>query len=310
MENLPSISVCIPVHSGTNKDDLVECVQSLVNQKYQDFEIVIISESQDLSDYIDNKFKSESVVKIYNITNDGGLSVARNKGIQYSNGDVIAYIDADATADHDWLSELSRIYVDENAIAVGGKAIADWVCNKRPRHIPEEFLWLVGVTHKNHDPHGTIVRSTFGCNMSFEKNVLKEIGGFKKNIGKDHGYNLQGEEQDVGIRIKNKFDKGMYYNENAVVHHKVDSNQLSGKWLSKRAYLQGVSKRIIKNETETELQEEQGYLVSILNSCLHYSYMTIFKPNKLNSIFAIFFILYYTFLVGIGYILAPTLENT
>ena len=52
-----------------------------------------------------------------------GLSESRNKGIKGAKGDIIAFFDDDAVADVDWLKELERMYMEYDAIAVGGKLL-------------------------------------------------------------------------------------------------------------------------------------------------------------------------------------------
>lgn len=300
--DLPYISVAIPEYDASETDKLSECIKSLLNQDYPRYEIVVISESDEVSEFVRNEFGNESIVSVKDIENpDGGVSVARNAAVHATGGEVIAYIDSDAVADEDWLNKLGVMYRDKNVLAVGGRAEPDWI-GKRPKYLPDEFLWLVGVTHKGHPKNGSIVRSTFGCNMSYRRSVLEELR-FNDNLGKEHGYNLQGEEPELGIRMREEFNSGMYYAGDARIYHKIDEEQTSLKWLTRRAYLQGISKAIIENETREEdsLGTDKSFLGFIFkNSLPNYSRGLVYGP-RIASVYLLFGILYFTVLVGMGY---------
>lgn len=295
----PKVTAVTMVYSKKQEDNLYSCIDSLFDQTYSNYEILVISENKEIKDNVKSKYDS---VNIVHFDNDGGVSKARNEAIKYADGDILAYIDNDASADPRWLDEIVKSY-DKDIIAVGGKSIPDWETIKPP-YLPNEFLWLVGATHKNHPDDGTMVRSTFGCNMSFRKEVLEELGGFNDNLGKDHGYNLQGEEPELGLRMMDEYGKGMYYNSDAIVYHKVEQDQTSIMWLSNRAYLQGVTKAFIENEIDTELPEtERDYFVSILKSILGYVKDIFVSKNRIASLLLLFGTLYFTLLVGFGYIM-------
>lgn len=297
------ISVVIPVHAGTDSDDIIECIESLLDQSYDAYSILVISESEDVSELIRSQITNERV-NVRDIENeDYGVSRARNIGYIEARGSIVAYIDADAEADQDWLHEMNQSYENNDVPAVGGRADPVWPSNQEPNYIPSEFLWLVGSTHSTHPKNGSTVRNTFGCNMSYKKSVLEDLGGFKENIGKKKGYNLQGEEPEIGERMKKEMNTGVYYNDNMVVRHKVSSEQLTLTWLSKRAYLQGISKAIMKSESGAELNNETRYLETLPVSILSHIKKTFTGSERRKSFLSIFMIPYFTFLVGSGYLI-------
>jgi glycosyltransferase involved in cell wall biosynthesis len=85
------ISVIIPFYS--NKNWLEESIESVFNQTYKNFEIIIINDGseEDISDF---KSKYSSQLIIINQKNKGAAN-ARNHGIEISNGDYIAFLDSD-----------------------------------------------------------------------------------------------------------------------------------------------------------------------------------------------------------------------
>lgn len=302
IDSLPKISVAVPEYNPSETKNLSDCIYSVLEQDYDNFEIVVISESEEVSKFVRNEFGSVDKVSVEDIDNpNGGVSVARNAAFNATDGKVIAYIDSDAIAQEGWLKSIGEIYRDKDVLAVGGRAVAEWE-KKRPKYLPDEFLWLVGVTHKGHAESGSVVRSTFGCNMSYRSSILSSLR-FNENLGKEHGYNLQGEEPELGLRMQEKFNSGMYYTEDSAVSHRIDAEQSTLSWLSKRAYLQGVSKAIIEDETKGDsLSTDKGFLNYIVRTSVPaYSKNTISGP-RFDSLMHLFGTLYLTFLVGIGYV--------
>ena len=87
-------SIIIPVY---NVEKYIEnCVKSVLNQSYGDFELLLIDDgSMDNSPLIcDNLAKKDERVKVIHKQN-GGVSSARNEGIRQANGDYILFLDAD-----------------------------------------------------------------------------------------------------------------------------------------------------------------------------------------------------------------------
>lgn len=302
--DVPHITVIIPAYDFNERQILESSIDSVLKQDYSSFDIVVITEGNKLTEYIKSNYKGVENVSTFLIdNNEGGISAARNEGIKRSDGDIIAYIDSDAIAAKNWLQSISDCYRNnDNIVAVGGKSEAKWL-HTRPWYLPDEFLWLVGVTHKGHPPDGSIVRSTFGCNMSYKKEIFDNIDGFDIDLGKNHGFNLQGEEPELGIRIQKEYNTGVYYDSNAIVSHLIEEKQTRFIWLCKRAYLQGITKYIIQDKhKDIQLQTENNYLKYLFLNRLFYHFKSITTGKEIKkSIGSIIGILLFTFLVGMGY---------
>ena len=90
--NNPLISIIIPVYNSEKY--LKECLDSIINQTYNNLEIIIIDdESSDNTIDIINKY-NDSRIKIYRKNNEG-VSEARNLGLSKVTGDYILFIDSD-----------------------------------------------------------------------------------------------------------------------------------------------------------------------------------------------------------------------
>lgn len=93
------ISIIIPVYNVSQY--LNECIQSIVNQSYKDFECILIDDgSSDGSETICDQWEQkDSRIKVIHQSNQG-VSKARNRGIAEAQGKYIAFIDSD-----DWIEE-------------------------------------------------------------------------------------------------------------------------------------------------------------------------------------------------------------
>ena len=112
------VSVIVPVWN--TEKYLRKCLDSLVNQDFDDYEIVVVNDEspdnseQIIQEYV-NKYKNVRALSKKN----GGLSSARNYGIKYAKGDYLTFVDSDDYVDRNFLKELyGAITRDKSDIAV------------------------------------------------------------------------------------------------------------------------------------------------------------------------------------------------
>lgn len=107
-------SFIIPIYNIENY--IEECVHSVLKQTFDDFEVILVNDgSTDRSLEKCKRLQSEDKrVRVVNKTN-GGLSSARNAGLEVSQGEYIIYVDGD-----DWISpdmlELAESFQSSNGI--------------------------------------------------------------------------------------------------------------------------------------------------------------------------------------------------
>ncbi len=237
------VSVITCSHRFDRYPDLVEAIKSQVAQTYKDLELIVVVDGDEaLYDQImKDGIPADKVIS--NETNVG-LSESRNRGVAVASGEVIVFFDDDAVADRDWIKELVRMYDEYDAIAAGGKIVPLWIGGKM-NFLPEEYYWLIGATHRGFAEGITEVRNTFGSNISFRTEVLDALGGFRGEMGVRGSGALQGEETEMCVRMKGQFGKGVMYNPDAIVRHKIVSARTKVTFLMRRAFWQGYSKRMI-----------------------------------------------------------------
>ena len=113
------ISIIIPVYNV--EDYLSECVDSILNQTYENYEVLLIDDgSTDKSPQICDTY-SEKNNKISVIhTRNRGLSAARNLGTEKAQGEYIFYLDSDDYVENNVLERMLKIVEQDNADIVCG----------------------------------------------------------------------------------------------------------------------------------------------------------------------------------------------
>jgi glycosyltransferase involved in cell wall biosynthesis len=99
------VSIIVPIYNSENS--LSACIESIINQTYDNFELILINDgSTDTSEIICKQYASlDSRIHYINQTNSGA-SAARNHGIKIANGEWILFIDSDDYISKSYLSDL------------------------------------------------------------------------------------------------------------------------------------------------------------------------------------------------------------
>lgn len=110
---MPKFSIIVPVY---NTELYIEkCIDSILNQTYDDFEMIIVNDgSTDDSKKIIQKYCKENkdFVKCIH-KKHGGISSARNKGVQKAKGDYLLFVDSDDFIEKNLLKTLEKKLRDE-----------------------------------------------------------------------------------------------------------------------------------------------------------------------------------------------------
>ncbi len=267
-ETAPLISVVVCTYSRDRKAQLLATLESLRSQTYPNLEVVVVVDhNPDLAADLRATFTGGGTTVIEN-AGVRGLSSARNSGIEQSRGEIIAFIDDDATAEPGWLEGLSRLYKYEDVMAVGGGIKPAWQ-GGRPRWFPPELFWIVGCSYRGL-PRGGPVRNVLGCNMSFRAGVLKEIGGFSDFVGREGAQVTGCDETELCIRTRQRWpDRQIIYAPEAEVHHHVPRERQTVSYVIRRSFSEGISKARTRRLTGgAALSSERSYLARTLGGAL------------------------------------------
>lgn len=104
-EYLPQISIIIPVFNASSS--LSRCINSILDQSFSNYELLLIDDgsSDGSRDICEDYARRDKRIRVFCKTN-GGVSSARNLGIENSKGDYIMFIDADDYVGHLYIEHL------------------------------------------------------------------------------------------------------------------------------------------------------------------------------------------------------------
>lgn len=132
MDLRPRLSVIVPVYNSRNY--LVKCLDSILQQDFDSFELICVNDgSTDDSETILRSYKTKfSNYKIINKTN-GGLSSARNAGLDVASGEFVAFIDSDDYINPGMFKELVDLFEDDVDLVMCGTSVEymSWTNLKR-----------------------------------------------------------------------------------------------------------------------------------------------------------------------------------
>lgn len=180
----PKVSLIIPVYNVESKL-LKECLDSVLNQSYTNFEICIADDCSNNKETISTIRKYEkkypNIIKVIYRKKNGHISEASNSALKIATGEFIGLLDNDDILDKNALYEvvkclndndkLDMIYTDEDKINLEGKR-----CEP---HFKPDFSPDTLNSH-NYICHFTVLRTS----------IVKKIGGFRKGYEGAQDYDL------------------------------------------------------------------------------------------------------------------------
>ena len=302
--NKPVLSVIMPVYNA--EPYVAEAIQSILNQTFKDFEIVIINDGSDDSSKIIIKSFNDSRINYFENAQNKGIAFSRNRGLELSRGEFIGMLDADDIAypsrfekqitflrrnkDYGMIGSWVT-FIDENSKKLPG----GWKLKAKPEEIPSIMLFNNYFTQSS-----VLIRKQSLNNINY-------VSGF--DIGEDYlmwleiskktkVWNLQ--EYLVMYRvhtksitqsnklIKNQFEKSIFKAELVKIgieatekelelHMKIKSNNAINN-IKDLVSIERWLLKIMKNNNELEL-----YNTKILNKVILNRWLKVcYKSNLFN----------------------------
>lgn len=268
MQEQVSFCVVVCVHSDKRFELAGRAVQSILSQTLMPDEIILVSDhNPPLAERLSRQFPQ---VQIIPNAHKKGLSGARNTGWEAARCDVVAYLDDDAEAEPDWLAGLAKHYRNPRVMGAGGYVKPDWQ-GAQPQWFPEEFNWVVGCSYRGLPAKAEAVRNLIGCNMSFRREIIALLGGFREGLGRDGANAFGCEETDFCIRAAQVFpDRYIIYDPQIHVSHHVSAMRATLGYFLRRCLAEGRSKAIVvaRNGNAQGLSSERNYIRHTLSSGL------------------------------------------
>jgi GT2 family glycosyltransferase len=224
---LMTVAVC----TRDRPEGLSGLLETLVIQEYQRMCILVIDNapSDDRARQIARATASAHQIDIDYVTEPRpGLSWARNRAIDASGGEVIAWVDDDERCDRWWAAEIARGYVEVPAASAVNGILCPGELATESQAMFENYIGIRrgrGFTRSVFSPATACQQSPLyplppfgtGGNMSFRRDALKQIGGFDCALGA--GTVVQGSEDTAALTALLLAGGTVVYQPTAIVYH-------------------------------------------------------------------------------------------
>jgi len=174
----PLVSVLVP--SYNEGITLENCIQSLMNQSYENYEILIIDDGSNddtlqIARQLARKYSPR--IRLVICRNNGGKATALNRGIARARGDILVCVDADSIFIHDTIEQLVLSFQDPDVAAVGGNVK---VANRKKSLSRQQSLeYISGLTlQRKAFAHLGCMQVISGAIGAFRRDALLAIGGY------------------------------------------------------------------------------------------------------------------------------------
>lgn len=216
----PSVYIILVNYNGYM--DTVQCIQSLLNIKYDNFKIVLVENASDDADNIRNDQFINDNVKVFFADENGGFSYGNNIGISYaldSNADYVLLLNNDTTVDPFFLDELVKTIQSDSSIGIVTGDIFYW---KEPSQ-----LWYSCGNYNRETSIVTMcvpceeetkdVNFICGCLALLSCTMIKDIGLL------DDSFFMYSEDTEYGCRA---MDHGwrLVWTNKAKIYHKISAS--------------------------------------------------------------------------------------
>lgn len=247
MNNLPLITIAICTYNRA--DYLRDTLNDLRNQTALDdrTEIIVINNnSDDHTNKVCNDFdKRNPNIQFRAIKElNQGLSFARNRAVEESEGEAILYIDDDVILPDNFVETLHQYSEAHNTVKAAGGRIQVSFDGEDPDWIPEQLMPMFG----HHDlgkkdckyPASNFPR---GGNMFIRKEVFHKYGLYDTSLGRIGKSLLGSEEKAFFDRLKQNGEELMYWS-GLFLWHRIGDERLREDFLKKQSVGIGVSERL------------------------------------------------------------------
>jgi len=204
MSRMPSVSVILPVFNGAAT--IADTLRALLTQADppQPLEIVVVDNGS--TDATRDIVSSHSVTLLEEATR--GPSAARNCGLRYASGEVIAHLDADTLPTRRWLAELVAPFADAQVHIAGGHTITF-----RPTTPAQRYMSRSQVHDGEASARHPVMPFVASLNMAVRRQSALAIGGWAEDM-------LTAEDVDFCHRILQAFPSRIAYQPNALLFHR------------------------------------------------------------------------------------------
>ena len=226
----PLISVIIPTYNVSRKL-LSECIDSVLNQSYTNFEICIADDNSTLDETIETlkDYEKNEKIKIVYRKENGMISKSSNSALEIAKGEFVTLLDNDDLLENDALyyivealnndSKLDMIYTDEDKLDFNGRKMEP---HFKPDYSPDTLMSVNYICHL--------------CCM--RKSIVDELGGFRSKFDGSQDY-------DLFLRFTEKTNK--IYHIRKILYHWRQTKTSTAGYMGNKSYAYVAGKKAIED---------------------------------------------------------------
>lgn len=207
------MKVSVVIATYNREECLVNSIESVLGQDFDDFELLVVDQTRIHTPQVEYFLGNQRDPRFrYFLIQPPSLPGARNFGLAHAQGEIIVYVDDDVLLGPEFIAAHWQAHNDNSEIG----AVAGRIHTSGTAESENLFAYHYdGNVSGGYDyPFACEAQSVQGCNMSFHRILLKDLGGF------DTGFqgNALREESDVCFRLRAQGSKIRYEPRAALDH--------------------------------------------------------------------------------------------
>ncbi len=199
----PKLSVVITMYN--NEKYIDECIKSVLNQKYQDFEIILVdADSKDNTAKICKNYEEKYDFITFVQAENKGPSHSRNEGMKYAKGEYLTFVDGDDIISDDMYSVLMQNMENENLDVIyctcyrffdddiqkrSMRNIAEVYCENKSDIYNKMVLPLIGNINIGYEISGSMCMTIYKRNIITENNLF--VRSMEDIFSEDNMFNIE-----------------------------------------------------------------------------------------------------------------------
>ncbi len=268
---------------------IYNAMKSIAEQDFssQDYEIVLVNNnSTDSTESICNQFQKDypHIVFRYFLETNQGLSYARNRGVAESRGEILVFVDDDATAFDHYLSSIDILFKEHPSVRACGGPIQPVYEVTKPKWLSHYTEQLIGGALYEGDSVKPFRNGRYpgGGNSAFRKEIFDIYGLFNVELGRKGTGLIGAEEKDLYDRLTRGKEQFFYLPQMGIYHY-IPEKKLTEAHFRELTYSIGKSERIrtkavsgnaYRGRVSSELKKWIGSIV------LFFGYTFALSPAK------------------------------
>ena len=190
-----------------------------------------------------------------------GKSFALNVGLRAASGDIIALTDDDVLPHQEWLARIVAGFRERDVTFVFGKVLPRWGALPPPELLTPKAQGIWGplaIVDYGDEPADYVAESRgqrlpIGANLSFVREALLTIGGWREDLGKVNNTLISGEDHEIFMRLRRFGLYSGYYDPAVAVRHFVPPARLTRQYFRRWFFWHGKTQALMLNDLYPDL---------------------------------------------------------